>query len=785
MEQQKKRNRLISLTVCLLMLATLMVPLNVQMASAASDATTLSNPQWAADGSGIITWDCITFGHYPQGEYVPQDKPEYPTENQVYTDTDGTQFMYQKDYENYEDQYYKIEPIQWRVLQVNGREALLLSDKNLDADVGWGFDGESSWENSAVRSWLNGYNEVDEEEEGQTSFINLAFSQEEQTAILEKTIQNPGDTEKDIPEGNATKDKLFSLSLEEAMNPEYGFLNARGLSNTRVAKDTAYAANKQYEEAGSAAWWQLRSLNIYCDGLIIVDDEGGIFQDFDAFDEAIRPALYLNLDSNVWKYEGQVNSKGNVSEKPAEPTASAPLKNPRIDKNGTVTWDCVYFGDYLQGYDGKGGFRNDPIKWRVLSVNGEEALLLADRNLEGSVTYNDYTYPEGVWMSARKSSKEKQASVYGGIPPAASTWKTCTLRSWMNGYGSNSNDEGIDYSSDNLIDQLFSSEEQKAILEKEIKNEDNPIYKVDGGANTKDKLFLLSISEMTNPAYGFSKAIEVGSPNRTSENTAYVAAQHPYNRAEGEPDEWWLRSPGETDYCASSVMGDGYIGSLYVNGTAVIRPAIYLDLTSDLWKNAGTASSTGATYEEPQPSKPTTPVTKVSQTITAKSFTKTYGNKPFSLGAKAKTKLSYKSSNTKVATVNSAGKVTLKGPGKATITITAAATTNYNAASKNITITVKPKKATLKKAKSTKKRTLKVMWKRDTKATGYQVVIAQNKKFKKGKKTALIKKNKTTSRTFKKLKSRKNYYYKVRAYKQVGKTKLYGAYSKTKRVKVR
>ena len=135
--------------------------------------------------------------------------------------------------------------------------------------------------------------------------------------------------------------------------------------------------------------------------------------------------------------------------------------------------------------------------------------------------------------------------------------------------------------------------------------------------------------------------------------------------------------------------------------------------------------------------------------------------------------------------VNSAGKVTLKGPGKATITITAAATTNYNAASKNITITVKPKKATLKKAKSTKKRTLKVMWKRDTKATGYQVVIAQNKKFRKGKKTVLIKKNKTTSRTFKKLKSRKNYYYKVRAYKQVGKTKIYGSYSKVKKVKVR
>ena len=186
-----------------------------------------------------------------------------------------------------------------------------------------------------------------------------------------------------------------------------------------------------------------------------------------------------------------------------------------------------------------------------------------------------------------------------------------------------------------------------------------------------------------------------------------------------------------------------------------------------------------------QPSKPTTPVVKASQSIAAKSFTKNYGNKPFNLNAKAKTKLTYKSSNTKVATVSSSGKVTLKGPGKATITITAAASNQYKSASKNITITVKPKKATLKKAKSTKKRTLKVMWKRDTKATGYQVVVAQNKKFKKGKKNITISKNKTVKRTIKKLKARKTYYVKVRAYKKVGKTKIYGAYSKVKKVKVR
>ena len=194
----------------------------------------------------------------------------------------------------------------------------------------------------------------------------------------------------------------------------------------------------------------------------------------------------------------------------------------------------------------------------------------------------------------------------------------------------------------------------------------------------------------------------------------------------------------------------------------------------------------------PQPEKPVTPqkpvepVAKKVTEITAKNFTKTYGNKPFSLEAKATSggKLSYKSSDTKIATVSSDGRVTLKGPGKAIITITAAATANYNTASKNVTVTVKPKKTVGLKVKKGKNR-MTVSWKRDKKATGYQITYAQNKKFKKGKKNITISKNKTVKRTIKKLKARKTYYVKVRAYKKVGKTKLYGGYSVVKRVKVR
>ena len=147
--------------------------------------------------------------------------------------------------------------------------------------------------------------------------------------------------------------------------------------------------------------------------------------------------------------------------------------------------------------------------------------------------------------------------------------------------------------------------------------------------------------------------------------------------------------------------------------------------------------------------------------------------------------LTYQSGNKKVATVSAAGRVTLKGPGWTTITVRAAATSKYKGAVKKITLTVKPKKAISRKAVSIMARTLKVRWKRDKKATGYQVTIARNKKFKKGKKTVFVRKNKTTAKTFKKLKRKKTYYCKVRAYKQVGKTKIYGAYSKARKIEVR
>ena len=103
-----------------------------------------------------------------------------------------------------------------------------------------------------------------------------------------------------------------------------------------------------------------------------------------------------------------------------------------------------------------------------------------------------------------------------------------------------------------------------------------------------------------------------------------------------------------------------------------------------------------------------------------------------------------------------------------------------------IKLTIKPKKETLSSLKSTKKKKMTVKWKKDKTVTGYQIQYSTSKKYaKKSTKTVTISKKSTTSKTISKLKSKKKYYVRIRAYKKSSGKKIYGAWSKTKTVKVK
>lgn len=176
--------------------------------------------------------------------------------------------------------------------------------------------------------------------------------------------------------------------------------------------------------------------------------------------------------------------------------AAENISNPRIvkdysmDAGQRVTWDCVYFGSYPQSevtskdgsiyntlknatgwdennditigrtkyrrlkgedatyyssneegqYNWNGSyktyhyFKYEPIKWRVLNRNGNDALLLADVALDDQKYNTDY---------------------------AKVTWETSSMRSWLNGYGASVNQPKTDYSRKNFINSAFTSTQKK------------------------------------------------------------------------------------------------------------------------------------------------------------------------------------------------------------------------------------------------------------------------------------------------------------------------------------
>lgn len=145
--------------------------------------------------------------------------------------------------------------------------------------------------------------------------------------------------------------------------------------------------------------------------------------------------------------------------------------------------------------------------------------------------------------------------------------------------------------------------------------------------------------------------------------------------------------------------------------------------------------------------------------------------------------VTWSSSNNSVATVDGTGKVTAKRAGRATITATAADGSGITA---SCNITVKPnapKITSLKNGKKYKKkyRYVQIKFKKQSGASGYQIVVS---KYKNKKYTTLKSLTKTTYK-FKALKG-KTYYYKVRAYvKDASGKKVYGKYSSPKKIKIK
>ena len=540
--------------------------------------------------------------------------------------------------------------------------------------------------------------------------------------------------------------------------------------------------------------------------------------------------------------------------------------------------DATYTGSgsgYYQWADSASWhyFRYEPIKWRVLSTDGNQALLLSDIALDDQ---RYHTASESV------------------------TWETSTLRSWLNGYGAWSNQQSVDYRQKNFLGSAFTASEQAAIISTLLENTDNLSYGTEGGNNTTDKIFLLSESNVWNTdtakAHGFVKDYNTHDEARRCQSSAYAKAMGMYSRTDtayAGNGLWWLRSPGSHGSFAVSVSYDGWVdgyGYYVHNDNYGVRSALYLNLSSsNLYTYAGTVRSDGTISENnktylvsfegnggdcntstkevvfgstygalptptrsgytfagwysgdsqvteetkvtlnvhhvlyahwkkdgstvQKPSVPSNPsvdlrtvarknhaITVSSGDLSLKSATGIteadkylslgkiqMGAKRFTLKLKADdvSRITYKSSSKKTASISSKGVVKIKGVGQTTITVTGTLNSAGKKITKKYTLTVNPDRPALKEVRAVGDRKMRFSWKKCKRGDGYELWYSLSKTFKKNTKGRTIPKTGNTRGTLTGLISGAKYYVKVRTYKVVSGKVYYSNWSKTKSVTIK
>jgi len=234
-----------------------------------------------AGGASIAAGNKVYLGQYPQAAYTPASAPGSPAEGTIYTDTDGTRFVRKG------SAWYKFEPIQWRVLENGSGGLLLVSDKLLDIKTYHPTYVNMTWENSGMRAFLNGRT-TPFANPFNYNFIGWAFNTREQAAIKTTSVANPNNPYYSTPGGNATEDKIFLLSAQEASNSAY-FTN----DADRVAVRTAFSGGS------TGYYWWLRSPGDTqdCAAYVYVDGLVPPFGYRVSAELGVRPALLLNLTS--------------------------------------------------------------------------------------------------------------------------------------------------------------------------------------------------------------------------------------------------------------------------------------------------------------------------------------------------------------------------------------------------------------------------------------------------------------------------------------------------------
>jgi uncharacterized repeat protein (TIGR02543 family) len=199
-------------------------------------------------------------------------------------------------------------------------------------------------------------------------------------------------------------------------------------------------------------------------------------------------------------------------------------------------------------------FHYDPIKWRILSEENNTAFVLAE-----------------VALDAQEFNSSRNSSVSDGKTYLPNDYAHSSLRSYLNGTFLN---RAFDISaqqfifSDTVDNSLASAKDKAGAL-----TPDNVFCE-----DTQDKVFPLSVYEVTDENYGFTGYNDENTDNKRKRiPTAYAKSQGCYRPTSQNIDTgiieildncmWWLRTPGinDSDHVEARVVGAYYSSPEFSN----------------------------------------------------------------------------------------------------------------------------------------------------------------------------------------------------------------------------
>ena len=204
-------------------------------------------------------------------------------------------------------------------------------------------------------------------------------------------------------------------------------------------------------------------------------------------------------------------------------------------------------------------FLYEPIKWRILSNQDGELMLLSEVLL-------DSQFVDSTWSALKNDP-----------------WASCRLRKWLNDDEKQQIDLGELYKNPGFLCSAFTKEEQERILVTHLQQVDNPEFGTDGGCDTDDKIYLLSYADTDNLAYGFCGKPESNGYRCTPLSGFPSQYAYAIEGEEFDPEHkldgygYWLRTPGDAYNSMMVCYGGGGVqyNGLYCNQLKTyVRPVI-------------------------------------------------------------------------------------------------------------------------------------------------------------------------------------------------------------------